>query len=424
MTVITLTILVILLAIGIPVAFVFATVGLGLFIYDDISLMNIPITLYSTADNFILLSIPLFLLMSNILIRGELGADLYRAVQSWIGHWPGGLAMATILSCGIFSAISGSSVATSATIGNIAFQEMITRGYERRFVLGLLAAGGTLGILIPPSIPLIIYGIITESSILDLFLAGIGPGILLITLFMLYCFCWAKFNHQYAPSLKASWHERMICSVKALPTLLLIFIIIGGIYTGVCTPTESAAVGVTTSLLIVLLKRTLSWDAMKYAVMDTLKTTVSVFFIIAGAKIFSKAITFYDIPQSISLTLTESFSTPPALILSICFSLLIIGLFLESISMLLLMMPVLLPTIQLMGIDIIWFAILFVMMIECALVTPPVGLNLFTIQAVTGSPIIDITKGVTPFFILILLAVLIIYLLPEIALFIPYHYTG
>jgi len=409
-----------LLALGVPVAFALGGLGLILMWFADLSPVMVPQALYSTTDSFVLLSVPLFLLMSNVLLKGGVGRDLFAAVQSWVGHWPGGLAIATILSCGMFSAISGSSVATAATIGTVAIPEMINRGYHRPFVLGLLAAGGTLGILIPPSIPMIVYGVITEESIVDLFLAGVGPGLLLLGFFILLSFAYAKFGGGYTPVPRASWTERRRASIRALPTVLLAAVVIGGIYAGVFTPTESAGVGFAVSLVIVYVLRTMTWAKLKEAVTDAMHTTVTIFLIVAGAHIFGKAITLYRIPQDISMAIGNNIGEVGLFILIVCAVLLLMGCFLESMSMLLIMVPVLLPSLAAMGIDPIWFGVIFVIMIECALITPPVGLNLFVIQAVGHVPIEEVLRGVWPFILVLFITVVAVYFIPDIALFIPF----
>ena len=416
-------ILVVLLALlffGVPVAFALGGLGLAMLWLADISMVMVPQALYSTTDSFVLLAVPLFLLMSNILLKGGVGRDLFNAVQCWVGHWPGGLGIATILSCGIFSAISGSSVATAATIATVAIPEMTERGYNRSFVLGLLAAGGTLGILIPPSIPLILYGVITEESIVDLFMAGVGPGLLLMALFIVYCLGYARFGSGYQPSPKASWRERREASIRALPTLLLAVIVIGGIYLGVFTPTESAAVGFVVSIVIVYSLRTMTWSKLKVAVMESMATTVTIFLIIAGAKVFGKAITLYRIPQDISMAITNNIGDTGTFIVVVCLVLLLIGFFLESISMLLIMVPVLFPALSPMMIDPIWFGVLFVVMIECALITPPVGMNLFVIQAVGKVKLNEVVRGVWPFILIMFGTIVAIYLVPDIVLYIPF----
>jgi len=418
-TLILLALLALLLC-GVPVAFALGGLGLVLMWAGDLAPVMVPQALYSAVDNFVLLSVPLFLLMSNVLLKGGVGRDLFNAVQSWVGHWPGGLAIATIISCAIFSAISGSSVATAATIATVAIPEMLARGYHRPFILGLLAAGGTLGILIPPSIPMIVYGVITEQSIIDLFLAGVGPGLMLSGMFVLYSLAYARFGRGFAPVAKAGWEERMRTTLRALPTALLAFVVIGGIYAGVFTPTESAAVGFAVSLIIVYGLRTMTWDKLKLAVVESMRTTITIFLIVAGAKLFGKVITLYRIPQDISMAISAGIGEVGLFILIICVVLLVMGLFLESMSMLLIMVPVLYPSLAALGIDPIWFGVLFVVMIECALITPPVGLNLFVIQAVADVPIAEVLRGVWPFILMMFATVVVIYFVPDVALYIPF----
>ncbi|MCG8512358.1 MAG: TRAP transporter large permease [Rhodospirillales bacterium] len=417
--VILMALLALLLA-GVPVAFALGGLGLILMWLGDISPIMVPQALYSTTDNFVLLAVPLFLLMSNVLLKGGVGKDLFNAVQSWVGHWPGGLAVAPIISCALSSAISGSSVATAATIGTVAIPEMINRGYDRPFVLGLLAAGGTLGILIPPSIPMIVYGVITEESIVDLFLAGIGPGLVLSGIFIVFSLGYARFGRGYTPMEKATWPERLHATLRATPTALLATVVIGGIYAGVFTPTESAGVGFAVSLLIVFALRTMTWQKLKEAVIDAMRTTVTIFLIIGGAKVFGKAITLYRIPQDISTAIGANIPEAGLFILIVCAVLLVMGCFLESLSMLLIMVPVLLPSLAALGVDPIWFGVIFVIMIECALITPPVGINLFVIQAVGKVAISEVLRGVWPFILMLFATVIIVYFVPDVALFIPF----
>ena len=388
---------------GVPIAFALAGLGVAMLLLGGFSPLMAPQGLYSLADNFVLLAVPLFLLMSNILLKGGVGRDLFAAVQSWVGHWPGGLAVATILSCGIFAAISGSSVATAATIGTVAIPEMQQRGYRRRFILGLLAAGGTLGILIPPSIPMIIYGVITEESIGALFLAGIGPGLLLIGLFVLFSVLYAWLGPDYTPVPRAGWAERRRAGVRALPTFALAALIVVGLYAGAFTPTEAAGVGFGGALLLTgVVLRTLTWAKLREAVTDSMVTTVTILLILAGAKIFGKAITLYRIPQDISQAIVAGFDTAGPFLLAVGAVLLVMGLVLEALSMLLIMVPVLYPSLAAMGIDPVWFGILFVILIECALITPPVGLNLYVVQAVGKARMGEVASGVWPFIIMML----------------------
>jgi C4-dicarboxylate transporter DctM subunit len=416
-----LAILFVLLLAGVPVAFALGAVGLGMLVAGGFSPLMVPQAVLSTFDDFILLAVPLFLLMSNILLKGGVGRDLFSAVQSWVGHWPGGLAVATILSCGLFAAISGSSVATAATIGTVAIPEMISRGYNKRFVYGLLAAGGTLGILIPPSIPLIIYGFVTEESVLALFLAGVGPGLALILFFILYSVVSARFFGTYEPVPVASWKERLETSLRALPSAVLAAVIIAGIYTGAFTPTEAGAIGFAVALLITtVILRSLTWKAFREAVFDSMVTTVAILIIIAGAKVFGKAITLYRIPQDISVWIAGHVDTPFGLILLVSAVLLAMGLVFETLSMILIMTPVLLPSALNMGLDPIWFGIYMVIMVECALITPPVGLNLYVIQSVARTRLSDVARGTVPFLLIMIALVFVLFFWPDLALYIPF----
>ena len=410
-----------LLLAGLPVAFSLGVLGLGMLVIGGFSPLMAPQAILSTLDGFILLAVPLFLLMSNILLRGGCGKDLFSAVQAWVGHWPGGLAVATIVSCGIFAAISGVSVATAATIGVVAIPEMIKRGYNKNFVYGLLAAGGTLGILIPPSLPMIVYGFVTEESVISLFLAGIGPGIFLISLFIIFSIIYSKYFGGYKPVPPASWKERKKYSIKVLPTITLAVLILGGIYTGVFTPTEAAAVGFSLALfLTTILLRSLTLADFKKALFESMVTTAAILVIIAGAKIFGKAIALYRIPQDISMFIEATIQSKAVFMITVCLILVAMGLVFETLSMVLIMVPVLLPAAMSMGVDPIWFGIFMVIMVECALITPPVGLNLYVIQSVAKTQLGEVAKGVVPFLMMMIFTVYVMYIWPDLALYIPF----
>ena len=418
-----------LLLVGVDIAFAMAGLGAVLLLTADLSPLIMPQAMMASMDNFILLAVPLFILMANVLLRGGAGNDLFNAVQSWVGHWPGGMAVATILSCAIFSSISGSSVATAATIGTVAIPAMISRGYERRFVYGLLAAGGTIGILIPPSIPMIVFGFVMSESIVDLFLAGIGPGLLLTALFVVYVVVWAHFGGGQRAAPRASWTERRRATLRAFPTLVLAVLILFGIYFGVFTPTEAAGVGFVAALVITLvIQRSLSIGELFSIARKSARISVMVLFIIAGAKVFGQAITLYQVPQAVTAAVVVNLILPVAFIGTICALLLVMGCVLETLSMMLLMLPIIEPSLRDLAIDPIWFGIIFTMMMECALITPPVGLNLFVIQAVARDGVHtaqvstgEVARGVFPFVLLILLCVALVIAMPEIALFIPFR---
>ena len=406
---------------GVPVAFALGGLGLILLALGGFSPLMAPAGFLSAMDNFVLVAVPLFLLMANVMLKGGVGRDLFAAVQAWVGHLPGGLAVATILSCGVFAAISGSSVATAATIGTVAIPEMTSRGYPRAFTFGVLAAGGTLGILIPPSLIMIIYGVIVEESVLALFLAGVGPGLVMIGLFIIFSVFYARTLPSLEAVPKASWEERRKTGVRALPTIGLASIVIVGIYQGWYTPTEAAAIGFAGALFVTaVILRTLTFKDLLEAVKESMKTTVVILLIVAGAKVFGKAIALYRIPQDVSAFITANIDTAGMFILVVAIVLLIMGLFMEALSMLIIMVPVLIGAVMALGIDPIWFGVFFVIMVECALITPPVGLNLYVIQAVGGGSLPEVSRGVLPFLALMLLTVLIITLLPDIVLWLPF----
>ena len=409
-----------LLFLGIPIAFGLGALGLGLMYLGDISPLMIPQTFYSVGDNFILLAVPMFLMMSNILLKAGIGEDLFNFAQAWVGHWPAGLAIATIISCSIFAAMSGSSVATAATIATVAFPAMIKRGYHRNFTLGILAAGGTLGILIPPSIPMIVYAFVVEESVLSMFLAGIGPGIMLALLFIIFAIFYVIFFNKEVERVKTSKEDKIIYTKKGIPILLMSAIILGGIYVGIWTPTEAGGIGFLISFIYVMAKRRLDFKGFIEAGLDTMKTTVTIFLIIAGAKIFGKAISLYRIPQDLSTMIVNNISEQSIFILVVCLALLVLGLIMETLSLILIMMPIFAVSIAAMNIDLIWFGIIFTLMIECALITPPVGLNIYVLQAIGNAKMIEIAKGVIPFVFIILFGVLLVYWFPAIALYIPF----
>lgn len=417
LTIFILLLLLGLLSLRIPVAFTLGGLGLALLIAGGFSPLMAPQSMHSSTQNFVLLSVPMFLMMSNILLKGGVGRDLFEAVQVWVGHWPGGLAVATIISCALFAAISGSSVACAATIGSIAIPEMIKRGYPPRFVYGLLAAGGTLGILIPPSIPMIVYGFITEESVTKLFVAGVGPGILLSVLFAVYSVYFALTRPEIPRSARIAMADRWSATLRALPAVLVAAFVFTTIYSGAATPTEAAAVGFAFAIVITtLITRTMTWQKFKEAIFESSITTVAVLLIVAAASLFGKAIALYQIPQDVSNFIIQNFGNAAGFIIFVTIVLLIMGCFLEAISMMLLMVPVLAPALMKLGIDPIWFGIFFTIMIEVALITPPVGLNLYVIQSVARASMADVAAGAWPFVGLMLFCVFLIYLMPGIAL--------
>jgi C4-dicarboxylate transporter, DctM subunit len=407
---------------GIPVGIALTTTGIGLLLLKGVPLASVATEFLGSVNNFILIAVPIFLLTSNVLLKAGVAKDLFDAVQRWVGGVRGGVAIATILSCGIFAAISGSSVAVAAMIGTVAIPEMTQRGYDRRFVMGTLAAGATLGILIPPSIPLIIYSAVAEESTASMFLAGVGPGVLLIVLFLIYC-VFKSFTGA-APAVESGPAEgpgRMAASLRALPTIVIALTMIIGIYAGVFTPTESAAIGLLMTLVYVFaIRGGLPLGDFREAVFGAGLTTANLLLIIAGANVFGKAILLYRIPYDVSQWIATNIESAGMFMLAVTAVLLLLGLFLEGIAMILIVLPVLLPSLGIHGIDPVWFGIYFVLMIEIALITPPVGMNLFVIQSVARSSLKEVMYGALPYVFIMLASVLAIYYFPAIVLYLPF----
>ena len=413
--------LVLMLLAGVPVAFSLGMTGVVGFwsLMGPQSLAQIPIIAYKSLDDFVLSSIPLYILLSQILLTGKVGNDLFEVASKWFRHLPAGLGVATIMACAAFAAISGSSVATAVTIGIVAIPEMISRGYPKEFVLGLVAGGGTLGILIPPSIPMILYGAITGESVGGLFIAGILPGILLTALFVIYAVVRAAKG--VPPQPPASWDERIAVLRHAIWGLFLPVLIIGGIYTGIFTPTEAAAVGVTYSLIITFfVYRTLTLKDMPGILVDTAKTNAMVLAIVICAMIYGFILTVLQIPQQLTELVTSMQVNRWVVFLAINLLLAFLGCILETVSIILITVPILYPLILSLGFDPIWFAVILVINMELALITPPVGLNLFVIQGISpGTTMHQILRGVLPFGVLMILCIAIIAWQPWLATWLP-----
>ncbi|MBM7609515.1 C4-dicarboxylate transporter DctM subunit [Lysinibacillus composti] len=409
--------LIALLLLGLPVAFALGLLAVGgMFFFNGgtLAFPQIPIISYKTLDDFTLTALPMYVLMSQVLVISGVGRDLYEMASRWFRHLPGGLSIATVFCCAIFSAISGSSVVTAVTVGMVAIPEMTKRGYDKTQVLGLLAAGGTLGILIPPSVPMIVYGSVTGESVGKLFIAGIVPGLLLMLIFMVYA-AWKTRHIKEAP---ATWAERMEASKKAIWGLLLPILIIGGIYTGIFTPTEAAAVGVFLSFLIAwLVYKSINKETIKDMLLSTVKTNAMILMIMVGAMLLGFVMTILQIPQDITNWAT-SFDVSRWIIFAlIIIVLLILGMFLETISILVITVPILYPIITALGFDPIWFAIILVITLELALITPPVGLNLFVLKGIDkSSTISQIVKGSYPYAIIMLLLIVVLSFFPELAI--------
>ena len=400
--------LLVLLATGLPVGFALGTgglVGMLLFMGGDGTLNQIPLLAYKSLDDFVLCAVPLYVLMSQILLEGKVGNDLFELGNKWLRHLPGGLGAATIVACAV-------------TIGAIAIPEMLKRNYERTVVLGAVAAGGTLGILIPPSIPMILYGAITGESIGQLFMSGVVPGFML-TIFFIGVVVYKSRNLPLEP--KASWAERMDALKSSIWGLLLPVIVVGGIYTGAFTPTEAAAVGTVYSLFITFcIYKTLSLKHLPNILLGTVKTSSMIFCIMIGATLFGFVLTILQVPQALTLMVTEmQFSRWIFFIMINCL-LLFLGCILETVSIIFITVPILYPIILQLGFDPIWFNVILQINMEMALITPPVGMNLFVLQGVSpDSKMTQIVKGVIPYAVVMGIEMLILCFVPGLATWLP-----
>lgn len=409
-----------LLVIGMPVAFTLSVAGiLGIIQFVDVSFLSqVPVIAYKTLDSYVLTSVPLYILMSQIMLTGRVGSGLFELGSKWMGHLPGGLGIATIFACAIFAAISGSSVATAVTIGAMAIPEMLKRGYDRKLVVGSVAAGGTLGILIPPSIPMILYGTITDESVGKLFMSGVVPGALLTVLFICYI-VFASWDKPREP--RSSHAEKMKSLRENIWGLFLPVIIIGGIYTGIFTPTEAAAVGTVYALAITFfVYRSVTIQDMPAILRATIKTSCMIFSIMIGAMLFGYILTILQVPQALMRLVTEGDLNRWIVMLGINIMLLILGCVLETVSIILITLPMLYPIIKALGFDPIWFNVVLLINMELALITPPVGMNLFVIKGISEeSSIQDIIAGAAPFAAIMVFEILLLCFVPEIATWLP-----
>lgn len=409
-----------LLVIGMPVAFTLSVAGiLGIIQFVDVSFLSqVPVIAYKTLDSYVLTSVPLYILMSQIMLTGRVGSGLFELGSKWMGHLPGGLGIATIFACAIFAAISGSSVATAVTIGAMAIPEMLKRGYDRKLVVGSVAAGGTLGILIPPSIPMILYGTITDESVGKLFMSGVVPGALLTVLFICYI-VFASWDKPREP--RSSHAEKMKSLRENIWGLFLPVIIIGGIYTGIFTPTEAAAVGTVYALAITFfVYRSVTIQDMPAILRATIKTSCMIFSIMIGAMLFGYILTILQVPQALMRLVTEGDLNRWIVMLGINIMLLILGCVLETVSIILITLPMLYPIIKALSFDPIWFNVVLLINMELALITPPVGMNLFVIKGISeDSSIQDIIAGAAPFAAIMVFEILLLCFVPEIATWLP-----
>lgn len=379
------------------------------------------LTIWGATSSWTLTALPLFLWMGEILFRTRLTQNMFKGLAPWFNHLPGRLLHVNVIGCTIFAAISGSSAATCATIGRISLPELRQRGYPELLAVGTLAGAATLGLLIPPSIIMIVYGVAADVSIAKLFVAGIGPGLLLAGLFMGYIVVWSLFNKDKVPAADADMKlgQKLYAARHLIPVVALIGLVLGSIYSGVATATEAAALGVLGALALSGMERSLSWKSFSEGLAAACRVYCMIGLILAGAAFLTLAMGFVGLPRHLAEFIGALELSPLVLVLCLTLFFLVLGCFLDGISMVVLTIGVLLPTVQAAGLDLIWFGIFVVLVVEVAQITPPVGLNLFVLQGLTGHQIVYLARAALPMFLLMLGAVLIIFFFPELVLWLP-----
>ena len=411
------------LASGIWVGFSLFIVGfMGMVIYSPLPAgNNMASSVWATIEKWEYVALPLFILMGEILYRSGISEKLFKSLVPWLYRLPGGLLLMNIVSCTLFAAVSGSSAATTATVGRITLAEFDKLGYDRRLAMGSLAGAGTLGFLIPPSLIMIVYAILAEVSIGKMFMAGILPGLLLSGIYSCYIIYRGIRNPAIAPRTQESysWKERLVGLKDLAPTLILILMVLGSIYGGVATPTEAAALGVLGATVFAFLNRQMNFKILFQCLVGAVKTNAMIMMIVVGAGFLSRVMGFLGIPAAITRTITELGLSPYMLMILLGVFYVILGCLLDGFSIVVMTLPIALPMVTAAGFDPIWFGIYLILMVEVSQITPPVGFNLFVIQGLTDEPIIQVAKYALPFFFLMLLPTAILTIFPKIALFLP-----
>jgi C4-dicarboxylate transporter DctM subunit len=378
-------------------------------------------SVWNTIDSWSLTALPLFILMGEILFRTAMSTRLLNGLVPWLTKIPGRLLHINVVACSLFAAVSGSSAATTATVGKITLHELSKRGYDRKLAIGSLAGAGTLGFLIPPSLIMIIYGILSDTSIGKLFIGGVIPGIVLGGMYSSYIMLVALLKPSVVPKEEEyfSFKERIVASKELIPVLSLIFIVLGGIYLGFTTPTEAAAVGVFGAYILAYYFKNLTWENFKVSLLSSVKTTVMICFIIMGAAFLSQVVAFIGIARALSIYIAGLHLSPYVLIFVLGIMYLILGMILDGISIVVMTLPIVLPIVLQAGFSPLWFGIFLVIMVELSQITPPVGFSLFVIQGISDEEIGNILKATFPFFMIMILMVIILTLFPQLALFLP-----
>ena len=418
--------------VGLHVAAALGVIGVVLMVaFSDRPLLDMLGQIaWNVNSSFVLVAVPLFILMGEILVRSGISERMYRVLSSWLAPLPGGLLHSNIASCAIFAAVSGSSAATAATIGSVSLPAFRQRGYSEQLAVGSLAAGGTLGILIPPSISFIIYGVLVEESIGRLYMAGFIPGFLMATIFMVIIVVMAKIWPGLAPRETApSWRVRLVGLLALIPMIALMFIVLGTIYLGVATPTEAAAFGVVAALLLTALERRLSVRMLADTALATVRSSCMIMLIVTGAFTLSFALAILGVPAQVTAWVTGMQLSPVSLVIFLILFYLLLGTFMESLSMMVTTIPILVPALKAADVDLVWFGVIMVVLVEAALISPPEGINLYVIHGIRKSvqaeagqasgTITDLYLGVLPFMLGMAIVLTLLVVFPDLALWLP-----
>jgi len=428
MSLIVFGILFLTLASGIWVGFSLYIVGfIGMILFSSLPAgNNMASSLWATCEKWEYVALPLFILMGEILYRSGISEKLFKSLVPWLYRLPGGLLLMNIISCTLFAAVSGSSAATTATVGRITLAEFDKLGYDKRLAMGSLAGAGTLGFLIPPSLIMIVYAILAEVSIGKMFMAGILPGLLLAGIYSSYIIYRGIRNPEIAPKTQESysWKERIVGLKDIAPVLILILMVLGSIYGGIATPTEAAALGVFGATIFACINKRMNKKIMFECLIGAVKTNAMIMLIVVGAGFLSRVMGFLGIPAAITTAITELNLSPYTLMLLLGGFYILLGCLLDGFSIVVMTLPIALPMVTAAGFDPIWFGIYLILMVEVSQITPPVGFNLFVIQGLTGEPILNIAKYAFPFFLLMLFTTAILTIFPEIALILPKVMVG
>lgn len=420
LTFLILAVLILLLLSGLPIFAGLGLTAIGIVVIAEGSISSIADTVFAKLDNNLLTAIPMFAFMAHVMIRSKVVDDLYDAANALVGHFKGGLGVATVLACTIFAAISGSSVATALTIGSSAIPQMKRFGYRDSDTYGVIAAGGTLGILIPPSGPLILYAIVSETSIGALFIAGLIPGVMMALLFAAYCVVQTYFRKNIKDTDWIGWASCAGAMKKSIWSLMMPPIVLGGIYVGIFTASEAAAIGCIYALFVgAVVYRNFGFSDLAQTAYETVRTTAMLFMILAGAAMFGHAVTIIRLPIELMESVIALGLTPMMFILVVMVVIFILGMFLETIAIILITTPIVLPALMQFDVNLVWYGILLMINLELALITPPVGMNLFVIKGIAKAPLSEVIEGALPYVLMMIIGLVLVLLFEPLALWLP-----